>query len=136
MLEALKRRRAELDGWLTDRGLAHTFSLPAHQLHLATLPLVERVASSPCLDAGSGRSPWRQLLAAQGLLQSLEVAVVAMAFQPVRYRDCWVVCEKLNRLHKNRRTAGRALAYGLQVLDLADLDHVALLGDEVLPALT
>ncbi|MCH2173230.1 class I SAM-dependent methyltransferase [Myxococcota bacterium] len=74
MLEALKRRRGELNDWLTARGLAHTFSLPAHQLHRATLPLVGRAARSPCLDAGSGRSPWKPLLAAQGVdVLSLDV---------------------------------------------------------------
>lgn len=67
MLSALKRRRAELDQWLTDRGLAHTFSLASHQLYASTLPLVEAHARGRCLDAGSGRSPWRPLLAARGL---------------------------------------------------------------------
>ncbi len=67
MLTALKRRRAELDQWLTDRGLAHTFSLAAHQLYASTLPLVEAHARGRCLDAGTGRSPWQPLLAARGL---------------------------------------------------------------------
>lgn len=74
MLTALKRRRAELDTWLTERGLAHTFSLPAHQLYRQTLPLVEAHARGRCLDAGSGRSPWRLRLLARGLeVLSLDV---------------------------------------------------------------
>jgi SAM-dependent methyltransferase len=67
MFAALKRRRARLDQWLTDRKLAHTFSLPLYQLHAHTLSLVEAYASGRCLDAGSGRSPWRPYLDAQGL---------------------------------------------------------------------
>jgi len=67
VLSALKRRRAVLDQWLTDRGLAHTFSLPSHQLYVSTLPLVEAYAKGRCLDAGSGRSPWLPRLAARGM---------------------------------------------------------------------
>jgi len=67
MLTALKRRRAALDQWLTDRGLAHTFSLASHQLYTSTLPLVDAYARGRCLDAGSGRSPWLPRLASRGI---------------------------------------------------------------------
>ena len=74
MLTALKRRRAELDRWLIDRGLAHTFSLPSQQLYESTLPLIEAYARGRCLDAGSGRSPWRSRLASRGIeVLSLDV---------------------------------------------------------------
>ncbi len=66
MWDALRRRRAELDAWLGGRGLAHTVSLPAWQLHRRTLPLVRSHGRGRCLDAGAGRSPWRGPLTAQG----------------------------------------------------------------------
>ena len=67
MMQALRRRRAALGEWLDERGLAHTASLPVHQLHRATLPLLERCGSGTCLDAGAGRSPWRAALEARGV---------------------------------------------------------------------
>jgi SAM-dependent methyltransferase len=67
MMEALRRRRARLDAWLAQRGLAHTFALPVYQLHRRTLPLIEGWGSGPCLDAGAGRSPWRPTLEARGI---------------------------------------------------------------------
>ncbi len=80
MLSALKRHRAALDAWLTERGLAHTFALPVYQLHRNTLPWVEAEiagasdTSGPCLDAGAGRSPWRPILEARGVkVVSLDV---------------------------------------------------------------
>jgi SAM-dependent methyltransferase len=74
MWEALRRRRAELDAWLAGRGLAHTVSLPAWQLHRRTLPLVRAHGRGRCLEAGAGRSPWRAPLAAQGArVTSLDV---------------------------------------------------------------
>lgn len=66
MWDALRRRRAELDAWLAGRGLAHTISLPAWQLHHRILPLVQARGRGRCLDAGAGRSPWRAQLTAQG----------------------------------------------------------------------
>jgi SAM-dependent methyltransferase len=74
VLEFLRAQRMELDTWLTEKGVAHTFSLPVYQLHRHTLPLVERYAATPCLDAGSGRSPWKPLLTARGVeVTSLDV---------------------------------------------------------------
>lgn len=67
ILGRLKRERSKLDAWLVHRGLAHTFSLPLLQLHQNTIELVEQHAAGPCLDAGSGRSPWKPLLQAQGV---------------------------------------------------------------------
>jgi len=74
VLRFLRAKRSELDTWLTERGVAHTFSLPVYQLHQRTLPLVEEHARGLCLDAGSGRSPWKPLLAARGIrVLSLDV---------------------------------------------------------------
>ncbi|MCP4654009.1 MAG: class I SAM-dependent methyltransferase [bacterium] len=74
MLAYLRRRRSQLNDWLTRRGLAHTFSLPTYQLYRHTLPLVEAHARGPCLDAGSGRSPWKPTLVARGIeVLSLDV---------------------------------------------------------------
>jgi SAM-dependent methyltransferase len=67
MLSFLKKKRSELDGWLSQRGLAHTFSLPRYQLHSNISPLIQAHAKSPCLDAGSGRSPLKKLFQAQSL---------------------------------------------------------------------
>lgn len=66
MWETLRRRRAELDLWLLERGLAWRFSLATWLLHGETLPLLAAHARGRCLDAGAGRSPWRQRLLAQG----------------------------------------------------------------------
>lgn len=74
MWTALKTRRAEIDQWLTERGLAHTFSLASHQLFASTLPFVAAYARGRCLDAGAGRSPWRPRLVARGIeVLSLDV---------------------------------------------------------------
>jgi SAM-dependent methyltransferase len=74
VLRFLRSKRAALDSWLTEKGVAHTFSLPVYQLHHHTLPLVEKYATGLCLDAGSGRSPWKPLLAARGIrVLSLDV---------------------------------------------------------------
>ncbi len=67
VLEFLRAQRSELDAWLTEKGFAHTFSLPVYQLYHHTLSLVDGYAASPCLDAGSGRSPWKPRLAARGV---------------------------------------------------------------------
>ncbi|REJ84673.1 MAG: SAM-dependent methyltransferase [Acidobacteria bacterium] len=66
MLDYLRARRGELNDWLTREGLQHTFSLPTYLLHRRTHPLVAAHARSPCLDAGSGRSPWKPLLLDMG----------------------------------------------------------------------
>ncbi len=67
VLDFLRRRRRELDERLTARGLAHTFSLVKYQCHVATLPLLTGRPGDTCLDAGSGRSPYKELLRAQGV---------------------------------------------------------------------
>ncbi len=66
LLEALKRRRWALDDRLTERGLAHTFSLARFRLHGATGRLLDREARGDCLDIGSGRSPFKRRLAGRG----------------------------------------------------------------------
>lgn len=67
MLDHLRRERSKLDAWLTKRGKAHTFSLPLLQLHEKTRTLIDRYARGPCLDAGSGRSPWKDSLRKRGV---------------------------------------------------------------------
>lgn len=67
MLQFLRERRSQLNDWLTEIGADHTFSLPVYQLHHHTLSVVERFARSRCLDAGSGRSPWKPVLAKRGV---------------------------------------------------------------------
>ena len=66
-LDALRRRRALLGERLTREGRAHTFSLATWRLHHATLPLLDAVASGTVLDAGSGRSPYKERLRSRGL---------------------------------------------------------------------
>jgi SAM-dependent methyltransferase len=67
MINFLQRQRWKLDGWLTAKGLAHTFSLPVYQLFRNTWPLLNEHAEGQCLDAGSGRSPWKPRLREAGL---------------------------------------------------------------------
>ena len=59
----LQRQRHQFEDALTARGLAHTFSLARYQLHRATRRLIGERAQGNCLDIGSGRSPFRDLLA-------------------------------------------------------------------------
>jgi SAM-dependent methyltransferase len=66
MLNFIKKRRRCLEDWLARTGRAHTFSMARYQLHRATRPLVERRLGGRCLDAGSGHSPYKRLLAARG----------------------------------------------------------------------
>lgn len=74
MLNFLRRKRSELNEWLTARHASHTFSLPVYQLHRQTLTLIEQHGASPCLDAGAGRSPWKPFLESRGLrVTSLDV---------------------------------------------------------------
>jgi hypothetical protein len=61
----LRRSRRELDDVLARRGLAHTFSLARARLH-ALSQLVADHAQGDCLDAGSGRSPYKCLLQQYG----------------------------------------------------------------------
>ena len=51
---------------LSGRGLAHTFSLARRRLHRAVAAAIAEHAAGDCLDCGSGRSPYRALLAERG----------------------------------------------------------------------
>lgn len=66
MFNRLRQRRRKLDDVLTQRGMAHTFSLARRRLHQHLSAAIQQYAHGDCLDAGSGRSPYRRLLAAQG----------------------------------------------------------------------
>jgi SAM-dependent methyltransferase len=67
----LKRRRRELDIWLDERNLAHTFSLASYGLFRRVERLVETHACGVVLDAGSGRAPY-----CQRLREKLEVITI------------------------------------------------------------
>lgn len=66
-LGILRRQRRWINDKLTQAGQAHTFSLPNFQLHRLTLQFIAEFSSGRCLDAGSGRSPWKQELVSRGL---------------------------------------------------------------------
>lgn len=59
-----KINRQKLDDVLTQRGLAHTFSLARYRLHRYASQSIEQHARGDCLDAGCGRSPYRPMLSA------------------------------------------------------------------------
>ena len=61
----IQRQRSFLDDDLARRGLVHTFSLARFTLHRATQELIDAHAAGVCLDVGSGRAPYRDLLASR-----------------------------------------------------------------------
>ncbi|HLV68847.1 MAG TPA: methyltransferase domain-containing protein [Polyangiaceae bacterium] len=63
----LKRQRNELDAWLSERGLGHTFSLTSFGVYQRAARLIERHAHGVVLDAGSGRAPYKQTLRERGV---------------------------------------------------------------------
>ncbi|MCH9648536.1 MAG: class I SAM-dependent methyltransferase [Deltaproteobacteria bacterium] len=66
VLGVLRRKRRWINDRLTQAGQAHTFSLPNFLLHRLTLQFIAEYSSGRCLDAGSGRSPWKQELVKRG----------------------------------------------------------------------
>jgi SAM-dependent methyltransferase len=66
MSHSLQRGRQRIEEALTARGLLHTLSLARARLHAAVSRQVSIHAHGRCLDAGSGRSPYKQLLTAAG----------------------------------------------------------------------
>ncbi|MET0414385.1 MAG: class I SAM-dependent methyltransferase [Polyangiaceae bacterium] len=62
----LKLRRRELDAWLSQRGIGHTFSLASYGLYRSAAQLVTEHARGVVLDAGSGHAPYRQMLRERG----------------------------------------------------------------------
>lgn len=65
MFEWLRRQRSVFEDSLTKRGLAHTLSLSRFSLHRLTTRALRQHARGSCLDAGSGRGPYHQLLLAR-----------------------------------------------------------------------
>jgi SAM-dependent methyltransferase len=66
MLELLRRRRGALENSLTRARLAHTVSPARYRLHQTIDRAIGEHARGDCLDAGSGRSPYKQLLSNHG----------------------------------------------------------------------
>lgn len=66
MMRYLKRRRRELDAWLSRRGLTHTLSLAAYLTHRRVRRLIDGLPPGRVLDAGSGRGPHRRALERRG----------------------------------------------------------------------
>ncbi len=67
LLSFLKKRRWKIDDWMSGKGMAHTGSLARYDLHRTLIPLLNSYARSPCLDAGSGRSPYKHHLHSRGI---------------------------------------------------------------------
>lgn len=65
IFNSLRQRRRRLDDELARRNLAHTFSLARDRLHRSLSASIANYSSGDCLDAGSGRSPYKRLLMAQ-----------------------------------------------------------------------
>jgi len=66
MSRPLQRGRRRLDELLTRTGRTHTFSLPSFLLVRAVERALAEHARGDCLDAGSGRSPFRRRLERRG----------------------------------------------------------------------
>jgi SAM-dependent methyltransferase len=61
-LDWLRRRRRILEDSLTAGGKAYTLSLARYRLHRKLSAAIEKHAKGHCLDAGSGRSPYKKML--------------------------------------------------------------------------
>jgi SAM-dependent methyltransferase len=66
MSHFLQRGRQQIEEALASRGLLHTLSLARARLHAGVSRQISAHAHGRCLDAGSGRSPYKQLLTAVG----------------------------------------------------------------------
>lgn len=86
VLAFLQRQRRILDRRLTERGLAHTCSLPLFQLHRNLWGWIDAHAKGVCLDAGSGRSPLKRRLQDRGL-RTISIDVEDRAGQVDRIAD-------------------------------------------------
>ena len=62
----LHRQRRRLEEIAAAHGLLHTLSLARYRLHEHLLTLIARHAEGTCLDAGSGRSPYKTALERAG----------------------------------------------------------------------
>ena len=67
VFDFLRGRRRELDAWLAERELGHTFSLTSYSVYRGVDRLIERHVSGRCLDAGSGRAPYKARLRERGV---------------------------------------------------------------------
>lgn len=63
----LRDSRRDLDAWLAERNLAHTFSLTSYSVYQGVNRLIEQYVSGRCLDAGSGRAPYKARLRERGV---------------------------------------------------------------------
>ena len=63
----LREQRRDLDAWLSERNRAHTFSLTSYVVDRGVGRLIERHVSGRCLDAGSGRAPYKARLRERGV---------------------------------------------------------------------
>jgi SAM-dependent methyltransferase len=74
LFDFLRRQRRDLEDSLTRAGLSHTVSPARYRLHKAIDGAIGEYARGDCLDAGSGRSPFRERLSAKGTsLTSIDV---------------------------------------------------------------
>ncbi len=74
ILQFVKKGRQQLEDSLTRAGKAHTLSLARYRLHRLLRDRITNYAAGNCLDAGSGRSPFKALLGKQGSsLTSIDV---------------------------------------------------------------
>lgn len=63
----LKSQRRDLDAWLSERGLGHTFSLTSYGVYTKAAEHIQRHAHGVVLDAGAGRAPYKQELIDRGV---------------------------------------------------------------------
>lgn len=140
LLTDLKRRRWAVDDWLSETGRLHTFSPTRYNLHRHILPLLDHIRRSPCLDAGSGRAPYRRILEERGIRvisvdldrRGTEVDLIEDiqrldslsdgSFQAVL---CTQVLEHVPRPWKAAREFGRVLAPG--GLLIVSVPHLSIL---------
>lgn len=62
LLDWLRTRRRGLEDFLAARGQGHTLSLARYRLHRVIAAAISEHAKGESLDAGSGRSPYKEML--------------------------------------------------------------------------
>lgn len=67
IFDFLRESRRDLDAWLAERDLVHTFSLTSYAVYRGVDRLIERHVTGRCLDAGSGRAPYKARLRERGV---------------------------------------------------------------------
>ena len=74
LFESLRRRRRALEDKLAHQGHPEALSLARYRLHHSLIEVVNEYAQGPCLDAGSGHSPFKKLMQEKGFaVTSLDV---------------------------------------------------------------